>query len=112
MGIGGVLSGDSRKDERAVKDSQKIDIANSEKVNSSVRVKFHHVLNFAEITRDFFLTRNCMKAIREVLPSRKKEKNTADNGCRLYRSIYIVFVHGICDCSGAKGYCNETDHNL
>ena len=53
-----------------------------------------------------------MKAIREVLPSRKKEKNTADNGCRLYRSIYIVFVHGICDCSGAKGYCNETDHNL
>ena len=53
-----------------------------------------------------------MKAIREVLPSRKKEKNTADNGCRLYRSIYTVFVHGICDCSGAKGYCRLIIFNL
>ena len=44
-----------------------------------------------------------MKAIREVLPSRKKEKNTADNGRRLYRSIYTVLFMEYVIVPGRKG---------
>ena len=100
MGSGGVLSGDSRKDERAVKDSQKIDIfkfhiENKNQACYSIGTQMNSsICNASRFTNSF--TSNLNNRVRIQDENHKKQINTClikeDNGIYWYIYKFCVII--------------------